>query len=499
MQGELSVAITGQDTLSPALAATNRRLAETKAAMENAATEADFLRDRFARLKQQHDLGLVSATKFSGELRTLKADMASLAATTNLGAEASALLANTGRQVEAQLRRVDGGMNRAVFGMQALSLALDNGRISASGLSAALTTIGLSSVGGVLAGLAAIGTAIGLITQASHNAKSAFDEMRNSLRSIPIAELEGRLSLARHERDRVFGPGEPSAVARIGFRVNIGGVSYSYKELTSYIEALQRQIIQTQFPADPPGAPATRTPRAPRDSTRGLSAYQNALAAEGRVAGREGILAQITRERRERFTADWAGLDAIPLFEKMGTIVEKLPDKFDKVTKAINSFSDAFATGFGAAIDAAASGGHVFESFTNAVLGALSREARGKAVFEAAEGFAALARGLLFGDPKAMASAGAHFKAAALFGGASAVTGALAGGGGSANRSATTANGVSPNGARGPINIIQFVTADGRQVSQYVVDTAARQQRLGASVARIPLQAVVVGGPVTRG
>lgn len=477
MQGELSVAITGQDTLSPALAATNRRLAETKAAMENAATEADFLRDRFARLKQQHDLGLVSATKYAGELRTLKADMASLAATTNLGAEAQALLAHTGSQVDAQMRRVSGGLNRAVFGVQTLSVAIQGGRVSTQALTAALTTLSIGSPEFLLvtAGLAAIATLIGTIDEKAESAA-------RNLSGFSRGRLEGIVQrLEAKQRGQEILPGLFSG----------GGLTPDeVTELTNARAELARMNRQGRGSGG----------RAPRDSTRGLSAYQSALAAEGRVAGREGILAQITRERRERFTADWAGLDAIPLFEKMGTIVEKLPDKFDKVTKAINSFSDAFATGFGAAIDAAASGGHVFESFTNAVLGALSREARGKAVFEAAEGFAALARGLLFGDPKAMASAGAHFKAAALFGGASAVTGALAGGGGgSANRSATTANGVSPNGARGPINIIQFVTADGRQVSQYVVDTAARQQRLGASVARIPLQAVVVGGPVTRG
>lgn len=123
------------------------------------------------------------------------------------------------------------------------------------------------------------------------------------------------------------------------------------------------------------------------------------------------------------------------------------PINFDAHRMAIEEFKNAateafggIAQGFGEMINAFAMGADLaagsFAKMARGVIAGVASQAAVKAVFELAEGFAALARAV-FGDPKAGAEAALHFKSAAVYGSVAAIAGGIAraAGGNSANAS----------------------------------------------------------------
>lgn len=129
----------------------------------------------------------------------------------------------------------------------------------------------------------------------------------------------------------------------------------------------------------------------------------------------------------------------------------------DRQTAALAGLN-ALSTGFEALGQAAAqalgafilygSAGTSFRKFAAEVIAAIAQMAVVKAIFELAEGLAALARGFFFGDPKAAEEATLHFHSAAMYGAIAGIA-ALAGRAvaGNSFQSATGSGGGAGNGS----------------------------------------------------
>jgi hypothetical protein len=157
---------------------------------------------------------------------------------------------------------------------------------------------------------------------------------------------------------------------------------------------------------------------------------------------------------------------------------------------------------FQALVLSAGQGGDVFGNLFRHEAHEFGMMALAKAAYFAADAIG----DVLIGMPGRAVQAGA----AALAYGAAAATLLRISGGGShgAGAGGGSRGGVSDrpraeidNGGRSQQHTTQivFVTPDGREISRQIVQNNARQERLGApSVTRIPLNAVVLGGPIQR-
>lgn len=115
--------------------------------------------------------------------------------------------------------------------------------------------------------------------------------------------------------------------------------------------------------------------------------------------------------------------------EATGSVLQGLlatgQDVFEQLSSQVGNMRDIMVSAFsaiGQAVGDAAqafvlygSAGTSFKKFAAQVVAGLAAMAATKAIFELAEGFAALARGF-FGNPKAFAEAAMHFKSAAIYG-----------------------------------------------------------------------------------
>jgi hypothetical protein len=198
---------------------------------------------------------------------------------------------------------------------------------------------------------------------------------------------------------------------------------------------------------------------------------------------------------------DWSALfPPEGAFNTALTGMDKYKASLDETSEAMRMFGEAGNLAFSALMSATASGATSIGAFSKAVLTALKREATGRAVFELASGFSALARSVLFGDPKAGAAAALHFKSAAMFGAFGAIAGALGGGGGAGGAGSPSSFRVDGrgegSGERRPIQIIQVVAQDGRVISEQVMTESARISDRGTRVPgnahRVRLDNVVV-------
>jgi hypothetical protein len=266
MQGELSVAISGRDDISPALRSTRLELEATKRQLHDAGIQSDILRDRFQYLRQQQALGLITKQRYRSELRALQGEMVQLARTTKLGAEAQHMLAQSSRSVAAEIRAVDGqsmrvvgAMQRTAFGAQTMSLALSGGRFSASGLSAALLTlgptspaiIGLTSAFAIGATAAtAISAALKNVGERAREARDRLAELREGLvrgvtRGDPLRPLRDDLSRVNAELGNLRNAQRDAQAELATWRATLArSTGQSVAAAAVRVETLEKQIVE---------------------------------------------------------------------------------------------------------------------------------------------------------------------------------------------------------------------------------------------------------------
>lgn len=487
--GTISVAITGKDTLSPALTAVEERLARSRVALNASGAVADQFRTKIAALHAEYASGKKGAIEYDRELGRLERQFRQTSeAITTFSAQTTTATAHTNQVVGTQARN----WNRLTFGIQSAALAFDNGRVSIQGLSSALMGFAASS-GGAIAAFTAVAVAIDLIARNAKTAETRIKEMTNALVQETPQAIEGRLSLARN-RLASFPAGSTDRHGEEATTVVfIGGKSYTRAELVRYIEALERAQAIRQ------GMEPSATGRTRSTSGRADSLFGGTPKNDKGVPGSVDLdIVNLAGELKALLGSASKG----GAFDGLRDELKALKDDLKLVEESALSFGDAFATGFGAAIDAAMNGGNVLRALTSAVLGELSREARAKAVFELAEGFAALFNPVKGGP----AAAAAHFKSAALYGAVAVGSGVMGGGGGSggppggrpAGGFGGTSTGTTERAQQ--VIVIQVVAqTTGEVVREYQVEAARYAARggavPGASAIRVPLEEaqVIVG------
>jgi hypothetical protein len=168
----------------------NQGVRQMGVSLEQGARQVDALQDRFIKLEQRFKLGGTSIAAYTGQLRTLKADISELNNTTRLGAEASNNLASISGRVSSQLTTMDAralratnAMRQMTMGVSGLTNALQGGTQGVSQFAVGLASVGRGSVWVTAAvlGLTAIAELYQLVSQ---NAKQAREETEKHLAAL---------------------------------------------------------------------------------------------------------------------------------------------------------------------------------------------------------------------------------------------------------------------------------------------------------------------------
>lgn len=454
----------------------------------------DALRDRYSFLSQQYRLGLLPMNQYDAQLRILRADIAQLAATTRLGAEATQLLAQTGRAAAgdmAQLGKVQmmqnsmvrasyGGFTRAAFGVQMLSQSMDRGRLNAQGLSSALLalSIGNPQLMALVAGISAIVAAMAILRNRTRESREQAERLVDAYRAA-IREgdelLNRRIAeLQRKAQPGAVLPGLPAPVGRLRREEQI--------ELHQLV--LERQRRREAARERPPSA----VPEA--------EAFWATMRQLGHPLG-TGPLAGAGPARQQFPLPDLELMtdQAMAAANAMNPLIAKMFE----VGEAAQFFGDAATAGFGALIDQMSMGEFGLSGLAKAVLREVSTMARAKALFEFAEGIAAL-----FNPFAGPGLAAGHFRAAAAYGAAAVGAGLIGGGGGGVGGQGGNYSGGYSAGRPGssgrPVIIVQIVGQTSREVIQEIIyDTQRDANRGGRALGISPSYAVIpVQGAIVR-
>lgn len=136
------------------------------------------------------------------------------------------------------------------------------------------------------------------------------------------------------------------------------------------------------------------------DRRRNEKLASDRAASQGFGIGGTDRFGELMESFRTEFGADNVGVIVAG--------IETISMAFSMLGQAVGSAVEAFVLYGGA--------GTSVQKVTAQLLASIAKQATIKAIFELAEGFAALARSFLFGDPAAAAAAKMHFKSAATYG-----------------------------------------------------------------------------------
>lgn len=159
--------------------------------------------------------------------------------------------------------------------------------------------------------------------------------------------------------------------------------------------------------------------------------------------------AELDRKERNRNAIQGIGTGGTDQFGQLAGMFKDNPAMVAGIEAAKMAF-EGLAQAIGSVVQAwvlYGSAGQSVRQVTAQILAGIAQQAAVKAVFELAEGFAALARAF-FGDPKASAEAAMHFKSAAIYGTVAAIAG-VAGRGVAGNSFNQAAGGATGSGGGG--------------------------------------------------
>ena len=515
-QSEISVAIKGSDTLSPALQKVNATLERSKIALTASGAVAAEYAKRLDEVRVKYATGEIDAIKYEKALNRLEREFQQTAAAVQQFSNNTAAAAGTTNAIITANNNATRGATRLVFGVQAMSVALQGGRVSAQGLIGALTmlgvgspaflviTAGLSVIGGLLLGMENRGDraadAIERATEAARAGVAGMDSEAGLEATIRELEARGRTQVSTYRPATGESASETEQVATTAAQGLTPAEAARLSAARDRLAELRRNR---------PRGPAGRNARIDWGEMVDFGGF-NPAAIERRSAAQSRARSDSLQAQDDMLFPglERAALAQLPTdLEPIREAIAGINTHLRESAEAWGFFGDAAGAALGAAISAASAGGNVIKAFFDAGLKSLQKEATVKAVFFAAE---AIGRALR-GDGAGAAKAG---QAAALYTGAAIAISAITGGGGSSGGHAARgaagggfggSRSASENAFRGagydprPVQIIQFVTPDGRELSRQIVQTNARQERLGAaSVSRVPVNAVVLSGPVTR-
>lgn len=390
-------------------------------------------------------------------------------------------------------------VSQMAFGVQALSTGMVAGRVSAQGLVGALAAMAPAGpVGLAVAVIAALAAGLGIYTARAKAARQEQDQFTTSLNRF------NELSTQALENQRLFAMGEQASI-RFARRTATGMREATEAEATR-LEELYRTIqrIDALLAGRPAGGHYPAGSGGSRGSTpRGSAARGQALSLEDLYAAAPGLnraqsAADFARQLYQGAVAPMAGegpgaetLAAAQFAASMDDMAASALAAADALTPVVNEtlrLNDVLsqvgtlgAVAFEGLLAGLTSGSLSASAITRAILREVAMEARAKASINFAHGLAALA------NPITAPLAGGYFRAATAYGavavatglGAAAGGGSGAGGGAGFTRAGAGSGGTSAGGTT-YTTVIQFVTEDGRVLSQYMANRQARDQALGA-------------------
>jgi hypothetical protein len=486
-----------------------------KAEVDQTTVQVGAYRDRMRELKAQHDLGQISATQYTRGLKTLRADMAELAATTTLSARAQRDLGQVSASAESQIVGLGRGTRRTKDGVEALAISAvgltqaARGNIGAlAGVFSQLQLVFLSNpwLVGVLGGLSAIAMAYQVIAGSAAEAKTAATDVASQFGGLRVdgpaltdAQRQARVreEIAMRERALRGMPRDRQPTAREvrtpEGRVTIPALSAedaAYNEHFRFMRAmLSAELVQLRDieTSNRTNLGLIRAQEAAKAAARvrpvGLTDAQARQAEEWRQ--RE---LQAAAEKPESFR-DLVPMDPIremPIIGQLQNVRAELKETGAEYMRYGGYVTAVMEAGAVAAVEHQ----NVVTAMLRATMQAIAKEMQVRAGVEVAEA-AVDAAHLRWGE------AAMHMRAAAMLAVAGGVAGAL-GSSSSAGRSSPAGNSGSSASAPQTV-VIQILGQTTGQVVQETTYDLARYQALGGrapgtSVVHLPVSGVVVVG-----
>lgn len=505
MTGIPTVVIRGRNEVGAAFVDADREIQSfADRAMKNLApldVEIASLTQRQKAMDAAVAVGRSTRAEYIDQLRTLTADARSLAMRTAEGSLEQQKLGTIAATSQQRLVGLGRAERTAVDGFEALSATVHTatsvmqGNLMAAGsLTTTLQRFAVKSptMVNMIGGLGAVVTIVGALAMAFKSAGKEAEEAASKMDRMSTGRIEGMIAANVANQtmlQRMLDVGHLMPQAMLDEMAEGAGISLVMRGLMgrqALMEATiaslnaQESIMRGGLQAARARLPKPARPRREREtpgdlfeefrtfSDRPLStrdAVQRAQFERGDFMGGgqvdRDLLANFgamdRAERMDPFRDLMGGMD---LDEALGitTSAEAMAELARQTAmfgeglstleqigvapmQLMQSAVNGIAAGFEAAIGSLLAGGHVLDNFLKAGLGALAAEARAKAVFELAEGFASLFS-LTKGGPPAAAM---HFKAAAFYGSAALLAGAGAAAVGSGGGGGATGG---PGGAR---------------------------------------------------
>ncbi len=214
----LMVKIAADSTaFTSALAQAQRATRASAQQMEFAASAVTQLQNRMTNLSQGYRLGVISAERYADGLKEVRADMAQLAATSELSAKSQERLAGVGAQITRQLNMVTTAAKRSAEGVELFGITtlaatqMATGGIASVGT--AVSSLGVLARGnpwliGIMTGLSALAAAWSLISSAADKAKASVIGFTHAHREAAAGRLATVQQLLKDAPARVAGPSD---------------------------------------------------------------------------------------------------------------------------------------------------------------------------------------------------------------------------------------------------------------------------------------------------
>jgi hypothetical protein len=483
---------------------------DTVRAQEATSAAITTLKNRLDSLKAGFRAGVIDENDFARAMRTLKADVAELATQGNFAGGALDRLAKVGQGTARELRFITAEAKRTAEGFEKMGIVtLAASEIAVSGIAgigratAAMSPLMLGNplMIGILAGLSALSMAWTLVGDKTDTAIEAQNRYMGMQRSL----------LEAHQRSNAAAlaalPAAPAAPASVnsiwGPVAAVAARLDPNADIRAQLGLQQAQINEALSALNFQSKMNPRTDSGLRaDDLGGITIGSMRKAQSGMIS----LDAQRETANRLALAKQQAAamLSMKDRIDESLTSVGNLIDKTHvRIASAAVGIGDVMSGLFSQLGGLLASGHATFAKFLSAIVGTIGgvMVALGKQLI--AFGTAGIAIKLFAKNPLGAIAAGAALiLLGSQLGGAAqgTVNSGLGGGGGGSFASASAGNlGSGGNSPQTITQTIVFVTQDGREISRHVVESNARQERLGAKPVTVPLNALVIAGPVSRG
>jgi hypothetical protein len=263
-----------------------RAVTGTAQQMEAASAAVTALQSRLTTLTQSYRIGRMTEVEYAAGLRTLKADMASLATTTEMTSKTQERLAAVGNQVNRGLRAVTMDARRGAQGFEAFGVASEAAALVTSrgigGIAMAAARLQVFALGnpwlvGILSGLAAFAAAWQLLNGAIGDTNDEVEKLlakNRTLLAVQLAVNRAALAQAQARTDvSITDPSRFRVGANVGALANAADVIRLTEDNTRLTAAINALDVAAGHEARTQHASAA----AHEQAKEGIEAHRRAL------------------------------------------------------------------------------------------------------------------------------------------------------------------------------------------------------------------------------